>query len=56
MKTGHTLDAGYCMVGAARLDGVHLISVVLGAPSVAARDADTARAAALRPGALPARR
>lgn len=41
MKTGHTLDAGYCMVGAARLDGVHLVSVVLGAPSVAARDADT---------------
>ena len=41
MKTGHTLDAGYCMVGAARLDGVHLVSVVLGAPSIAARDADT---------------
>ena len=41
MKTGHTVDAGYCMVGAARLDGVHLVSVVLGAPSVAARDADT---------------
>jgi D-alanyl-D-alanine carboxypeptidase (penicillin-binding protein 5/6) len=41
MKTGHTLDAGYCMVGAARLDGVHLVSVVLGAPSIAVRDADT---------------
>ena len=41
MKTGHTVDAGYCMVGAARLDGVHLVSVVLGAPSVAVRDADT---------------
>ena len=41
VKTGHTADAGYCLVGAARLDGVHLISVVLGAPSVAARDADT---------------
>ena len=26
MKTGHTPDAGYCMVGAARLDGVHLVS------------------------------
>lgn len=41
MKTGHTLDAGYCMVGAASLDGVHLVSVVLGAPSVDARDDDT---------------
>jgi len=41
MKTGHTPDAGYCMVGAARLDGVHLVSVVLGAPSVDARDDDT---------------
>ena len=41
MKTGYTVDSGYCMVGAARLDGVHLVSVVLGARSVAARDADT---------------
>jgi len=41
VKTGYTVDSGYCMVGAARLGGVHLISVVLGAPSFAARDADT---------------
>lgn len=41
IKTGHTLDAGYCLVGAARRDGVHLISVVLGDPSEAARDEDT---------------
>jgi D-alanyl-D-alanine carboxypeptidase (penicillin-binding protein 5/6) len=41
VKTGSTAAAGYCMVGAARLNGVHLISVVLGAPSAAARDADT---------------
>ena len=41
VKTGYTVDSGYCMVGAARLDGVHLVSVVLGAPSFAARDANT---------------
>ena len=41
VKTGYTVNSDYCMVGAARLGGVHLISVVLGAPSVAARDADT---------------
>jgi D-alanyl-D-alanine carboxypeptidase (penicillin-binding protein 5/6) len=41
VKTGSTQDAGQCLVAAASLNGVHLISVVLGAPSVAARDADT---------------
>jgi D-alanyl-D-alanine carboxypeptidase (penicillin-binding protein 5/6) len=41
VKTGHTVDAGYCMVGAARRGGVNVISVVLGARGVAARDADT---------------
>jgi D-alanyl-D-alanine carboxypeptidase (penicillin-binding protein 5/6) len=41
IKTGNTADAGECLVGAARLDGVRLISVVLGSPSEAARDADT---------------
>jgi D-alanyl-D-alanine carboxypeptidase (penicillin-binding protein 5/6) len=41
VKTGHTGDAGYCLVGAASAGGVHLISVVLGDPSIAARDADT---------------
>jgi serine-type D-Ala-D-Ala carboxypeptidase (penicillin-binding protein 5/6) len=41
VKTGSTLDAGYCMVGAARRHGVRVISVVLGAPSVAARDSNT---------------
>jgi D-alanyl-D-alanine carboxypeptidase (penicillin-binding protein 5/6) len=41
IKTGHTLDAGYCLVGAGSRDGVHLISVVLGDPSEAARDDDT---------------
>ena len=41
MKTGNTADAGECLVGAAKRNGVRLISVVLGAPSEAARDADT---------------
>jgi serine-type D-Ala-D-Ala carboxypeptidase (penicillin-binding protein 5/6) len=41
VKTGSTQDAGQCLVAAASLNGVRLISVVLGAPSVAARDAAT---------------
>jgi D-alanyl-D-alanine carboxypeptidase (penicillin-binding protein 5/6) len=41
VKTGNTADAGECLVAAARLDGVRLISVVLGAPSEADRDSDT---------------
>jgi len=42
VKTGHTGEAGYVLVGAAtgRL-GSKVISVVLGEPSEAARDADT---------------
>ena len=42
IKTGHTLQAGYVLVGSATRDGVDLISVVLGAPSESARDAETA--------------
>ena len=41
VKTGHTPDARYCLVGAAHRNGVNIISVVLGAPTVAATDADT---------------
>jgi D-alanyl-D-alanine carboxypeptidase (penicillin-binding protein 5/6) len=41
IKTGHTLEAGYVLVGSATREGVDLFSVVLGAPSEAARDADT---------------
>jgi len=41
VKTGNTADAGECLVAAAKLDGVRLISVVLGTPSEAARDSDT---------------
>ena len=42
VKTGHTLSAGYVLVGAAgtRRTG-RVVSVVLGEPSEAARDADT---------------
>lgn len=41
VKTGHTIDAGYVLVASARRDGVPLLSVVLGAPSEAARDAES---------------
>jgi D-alanyl-D-alanine carboxypeptidase (penicillin-binding protein 5/6) len=41
IKTGHTLEAGYVLVGSATRDGTDLISVVLGAPSEAARDASS---------------
>jgi serine-type D-Ala-D-Ala carboxypeptidase (penicillin-binding protein 5/6) len=41
VKTGYTLGAGYVLVGAGRLDGVQLISAVLGVESEAARDAET---------------
>ena len=41
VKTGHTLGAGYVEVGAGRRKGVQLISVVLGAPSEAARDSES---------------
>jgi D-alanyl-D-alanine carboxypeptidase (penicillin-binding protein 5/6) len=41
MKTGHTRTAGYLLVGSARRGGVPLVSVVMGTPSEAARNADT---------------
>jgi D-alanyl-D-alanine carboxypeptidase (penicillin-binding protein 5/6) len=41
IKTGHTLDAGYCLVGAGSNSGANFISVVLGDPSEATRDTDT---------------
>jgi D-alanyl-D-alanine carboxypeptidase (penicillin-binding protein 5/6) len=41
VKTGHTTNAGYILVGSATRGGVTLISAVLGDPSEAARDADT---------------
>ncbi|HEX5979540.1 MAG TPA: D-alanyl-D-alanine carboxypeptidase family protein [Thermoleophilaceae bacterium] len=42
VKTGHTLGAGYVLIGSAKgRGGARVISVVLGEPSAAARDADT---------------
>ncbi len=41
IKTGHTLAAGYCLVGAGSSSGANFLSVVLGDPSEATRDADT---------------
>jgi D-alanyl-D-alanine carboxypeptidase (penicillin-binding protein 5/6) len=41
VKTGHTLQAGNVLVAAGHRDGVRVISVVLGEPSVARRDVDS---------------
>jgi D-alanyl-D-alanine carboxypeptidase (penicillin-binding protein 5/6) len=41
LKTGHTALAGYVLVGTRSLDRVTLVSVVLGTPSMAARDSDS---------------
>jgi D-alanyl-D-alanine carboxypeptidase (penicillin-binding protein 5/6) len=41
VKTGHTLQAGYVLVGSATRGGVTVLSAVLGEPSEAARDQDS---------------
>jgi serine-type D-Ala-D-Ala carboxypeptidase (penicillin-binding protein 5/6) len=41
VKTGHTIGAGYVLVGAGAAGGARVITVTLGAPSESARDADT---------------
>jgi D-alanyl-D-alanine carboxypeptidase (penicillin-binding protein 5/6) len=41
VKTGHTNGAGYVLVGAAHGNGAKVISVVLGTPSIGARNADS---------------
>ena len=41
VKSGHTAAAGYVLIGSASRAGARVISVVLGEPSEAARDADT---------------
>lgn len=38
LKTGHTASAGYCLVSSAKRDDMRLISVVMGSPSVRARE------------------
>lgn len=40
IKTGHTFDAAYCLVGSGTRKGVKLISVALGAPTEEARYSD----------------
>jgi D-alanyl-D-alanine carboxypeptidase (penicillin-binding protein 5/6) len=41
VKTGHTIDAGYVLVGSATQNGVSVVSSVLGTASESARDADS---------------
>ncbi len=41
LKTGHTEEAGYCLVTSAKRDGMRLITVVLGADSINAREQET---------------
>jgi serine-type D-Ala-D-Ala carboxypeptidase (penicillin-binding protein 5/6) len=41
VKTGHTIGAGYVLIGSGAAGGGRVITVTLGAPSEAARDADT---------------
>jgi serine-type D-Ala-D-Ala carboxypeptidase (penicillin-binding protein 5/6) len=43
LKTGHTDDAGYCLVASAMKDNMRLISVIMGAPSDEARTEDSIR-------------
>jgi serine-type D-Ala-D-Ala carboxypeptidase (penicillin-binding protein 5/6) len=43
VKTGHTFDAGYVLVGSGQRKGVELISAVLGAWTESARDEETER-------------
>lgn len=62
VKTGHTMGAGYVLVGAAKRQNAAVVSAVLGEPSIPARNRDTLKL--LRFGrahfkpvlALPARR
>jgi D-alanyl-D-alanine carboxypeptidase (penicillin-binding protein 5/6) len=66
VKTGHTSGAGYVLVGSATRNGITVVSVVMGEPSEAARDADSltllrygldsfSRKSGLRKGAVLAR-
>lgn len=42
LKTGHTDTAGYCLISSALRSGMRLVSVVLGSPSVQARETGSA--------------
>jgi serine-type D-Ala-D-Ala carboxypeptidase (penicillin-binding protein 5/6) len=41
LKTGHTDGCGYCLVASALRDNTRLVSVVIGAPSIKEREAQT---------------
>lgn len=41
LKTGHTEEAGYCLVASAMIDGMRLVSVVMGARSEEIRAAES---------------
>jgi serine-type D-Ala-D-Ala carboxypeptidase (penicillin-binding protein 5/6) len=41
LKTGHTEGAGYCLVSSAKRNDMRLITVVMGTPSIKAREAGT---------------
>lgn len=41
LKTGHTIEAGYCFTGTAERDGMRLISVVMGTPTEPKRFEET---------------
>ncbi|MDT3707932.1 MAG: D-alanyl-D-alanine carboxypeptidase family protein [Thiobacillus sp.] len=43
LKTGHTEEAGYCLVASAKRDGQRLIAAVFGTDSEAARATETAK-------------
>jgi D-alanyl-D-alanine carboxypeptidase (penicillin-binding protein 5/6) len=43
LKTGHTEEAGYCLVASAKRDGQRMIAVVFGTDSEAARATETAK-------------
>ena len=43
LKTGHTAEAGYCLVASAERDGFRLISVVMGTVSEKSREQETTK-------------
>ncbi|WP_420550318.1 D-alanyl-D-alanine carboxypeptidase family protein [Litorivicinus lipolyticus] len=43
LKTGHTEEAGYCLVASAERNGMRLISVVMGTKSTQSREQETAK-------------
>ena len=40
-KTGHTESAGFCLIASAKRDGMRLITVAMGTPSVKSREDDS---------------